>query len=223
MKIWVKLNKNFANFPLARDPRRGQAGEWRRGHKREDGCLKQWWWRTLPGERKIVLRLPHSFEGKRRCPTAFDMNVLFLVLSKAQATNSNKVEFASHAAMLAALGVGRRQSRNRQRLHRVAAALERLSLIFRECWYRPKQHPTLYCGQVTPGRPAEKGQSIGLPPPFKECDISPSGKISITLSKAWFPHLGGDAGFRTGFSAGATPHGTCSATAPIAPRQQRRG
>ena len=116
MKIWVKLNKNFANFPLARDPRRGQAGEWRRGHKREDGCLKQWWWRTLPGERKIVLRLPHSFEGKRRCPTAFDMNVLFLVLSKAQATNSNKVEFASHAAMLAALGVGRRQSRNRQRL-----------------------------------------------------------------------------------------------------------
>lgn len=34
-----------------------------------------------------------------------------------------------------------------------------------------------------------------MPPPFKECDISPSGKISITLSKAWFPHLGGDAGF----------------------------
>lgn len=102
------LNRNLLNYPLARDARVSLT-DWRRGKKKRD------WRHQLPGDDRIDLRFTADADAKlRRCPTGFDINVLFCLLREAQ--NEGKVSIASRSALLGKLGLGR-DSANRRRLN----------------------------------------------------------------------------------------------------------
>jgi hypothetical protein len=70
----VKLNRNFLNFPLARDTR--AKADWVQESKTGR------WMADLPGEGRdshrirLILRVKAGEEW-RHCPSALDMNVLF--------------------------------------------------------------------------------------------------------------------------------------------------
>ena len=66
--IPLRLNRNFMNYPLARDAR--TIAVWR---KDDEGD----WYTLCPGEDRIGFWLPKdTVAGARRLPTGFDMNVL---------------------------------------------------------------------------------------------------------------------------------------------------
>jgi len=77
----VKLNRNFMNYPLARDLRtktlwypRGKTGRW---------------FAELPGDNRITLIMPSDVSKKRHkqrahAPTALDMNLLYQILAELQ-------------------------------------------------------------------------------------------------------------------------------------------
>jgi hypothetical protein len=93
IKRSVQLNKNLGNYPLARDARTRQL--WRRSNS------GPWWWSKLHGEPRIQFRIPRdAAPALRHAPTPFDMNLLFLLMSEAQATKKSALEFTSTAAML---------------------------------------------------------------------------------------------------------------------------
>src|SRR5262245_27255308 len=105
----VQVNRNLQNYPLARDARTNQ--EWRRSEPNGKR-----WWSNLSSESRITLRVPRDTRpALRHAPSAFDMNVVFLLIADAQNTKTRALEFPSAVAMLAALG-HRGDSRNRRRL-----------------------------------------------------------------------------------------------------------
>ena len=103
----VKLNRNFLNFPLARDTR--AKANWFQGSRTGR------WLADLPGEgresHRIRLILPAKAEEEmRRCPSALDMNVLFQLLAEAQRRDATaRIEFASLSDLLRRLGLEARE------------------------------------------------------------------------------------------------------------------
>ncbi len=67
---YAAINKNLANYPIARDVR--VVTHWRRSKKTRR------WLCDLPGDPRIQYRLPSDYK-QRRCPTGFDVNVLFVL------------------------------------------------------------------------------------------------------------------------------------------------
>jgi hypothetical protein len=136
-KVWtrLRLNRNFLNYPLARSAR--TRASWRK----ENGV----WWRDLPGENRIELSVPaEARTALRRCPTGFDMNVLFVLLAAVQGADDPKrfsverVEIPSLAVVLRTLHLTA-HSENRTR---VLDSLELWSLlsIYYTHWYDQGEH-----------------------------------------------------------------------------------
>src|SRR5262245_44559544 len=85
------VNKNFCNFPLARDPR--VKVKWNDGRK--------FWWVRLPSDEDITLYFPLSTpEEECKGPNAFDMNVLWRLSTTALMNKTNKAVFSSHSKLL---------------------------------------------------------------------------------------------------------------------------
>ena len=79
----LQLRRNFMNYPLARSAR--TKSRWR---KDRDG-----WWCLLPGDDRIELSVPSDANPSlRRCPTGFDMNVLFRIFVAVQEAHPQRVE-----------------------------------------------------------------------------------------------------------------------------------
>jgi hypothetical protein len=135
-RVPVKLNRNFLNFPLARETR--AKASWFQGS--ETGV----WLADLPGEgresRRIRLILPAKAEEEmRRCPSALDMNVLFQLLAEAQRPEATtRIEFASLSGLLRRLGL---EERDRERDRVVSSIVYWHCLSIRwERWYEHHGH-----------------------------------------------------------------------------------
>jgi len=157
------INRNLLNYPLARDARVILA-DWRRGKKMRD------WRHRLPGDDRIDLRFTADADAKlRRCPTGFDINVLFCLLREAQ--NEGKVSIASRSALLGKLGLGR-DSANRRRLNRSLSYWSAVTI--RNGSWREAREPW-----------SERGRNVAklLPSPIQA--MSGTRKLSISISNEW--------------------------------------
>jgi hypothetical protein len=163
-RVPVKLNRNFLNFPLARDTR--AKAEWFQGSK--TGC----WMADLPGEgrdsHRIRLILPaKASEDMRRCPSALDMNTLFQLLAEAQRKDATRIiEFASLSALLRRLGL---EERDRERRRVVESIVQWCFLSIQwERWYEHHGH-----------------MRRTLPPPIEYADRK-GNRLIITLHPDWY-------------------------------------
>ena len=158
--VWtqLRLNRNLMNYPLARSAR--TRPEWR-----EDGEVL---FCTLPGEDRIELNLPAVAPARcRRCPTGFDMNVLFRLLSAAQESKCDRVEVASLASFLRDMHLSDDRA-NVERLVDAFEILHHVSIHF-GCWYerggaRLAQH---------------------FPPPVRSVDLKGRCGLTVHLNREW--------------------------------------
>ena len=163
-RVPVKLNRNFLNFPLARDTR-AQAN-WA-----QDSTTGRWS-ADLPGEGRkshlIRLILRDKNEEWRHCPSALDMNVLFQLLAEAQRTNATtRVEFASLSDLLRRLGLEERD-RERKRVVSSIAYWSVLSIEWQR-WYVPRRRHVVHT----------------MPPPVEDGGRD-GHRLWIRLNPAWY-------------------------------------
>src|SRR6266702_8642326 len=111
-KGFVRLNRNFCNYPLTRDRRKVRI-PWRR--YKDGRCFLD-----LPScEDGVRVRhiFPHDVDQRLiRCPTKFDFNVLLLLTAEARLRKDRVVTFASGSAFLRRLDRDAMDSRYRQLL-----------------------------------------------------------------------------------------------------------
>jgi hypothetical protein len=187
---FVKLNKNFGNYPLARDPRSGKEFKWYRG--RTTGC----WYGDITGyenqdqnqdqRKRIRIRYvlaPDTDRALRRCATAFDINVLLLILATAQHRTNARVVFDSRSEMLKLLGYGTDYA-SRQRLEQTLQYWSHVSLQF-GCWHFAGSH---LAGdpQVLRREPKPRDRIKRLSPPLLACSMLPQGRVTLELHADWF-------------------------------------
>jgi hypothetical protein len=163
-RVPVKLDRNFLNFPLARDKR--TKAHWFQGSKTGR------WMADLPGEGRDTHRIrlilpadapPHT----RRCPTALDMNVLFQLLAEAQREpQPAEIEFASFAVLLRRLGLDDDRNRERRRLEASLLYWTRVSIKWSR-WYQNREYVPLM-----------------LPPPIRDIERD-RNRLMITLDDRW--------------------------------------
>ena len=162
-RVPVRINRNFMNYPLARDAR-AQAN-WFRGGKTGR------WMADLPGEERdthrIRLILPADAPvSLRHCPSALDMNVLFQLLAEAQrGGGTTRIEFASAAVLLRRLGFDSR-NRNRARLSESVIYWSEVSIRWPR-WYHRQQYTKLT-----------------LPPPVTDAERR-GNRLIVTLHPDW--------------------------------------
>jgi hypothetical protein len=150
---FLQLNKNYSNYPLARDARVGLL--WR---KLESGR----WIADLPGNPRIKLRLPKDVdEWLKRPLTGFDMKVLFALLRLSHMHDDRIVTLVSAAALLKDMKLNERDSRHHNRLKAALELWEKLSIRFR-CWY----DANCYGGKRKP-KPGQGRMDLILPPPIR--------------------------------------------------------
>ncbi|MDO9411983.1 MAG: hypothetical protein Q7T81_05340 [Pseudolabrys sp.] len=185
---FAPINRNFCNFPMARDAR--LEIDWRRSEK--TGV----WLLDLPGDRSLQYRLPeHTPKRLLRWPTAFDVNVLVLLLSEAKRRDSNEIQFPSYAAALKMLDYSV-TPRHRQKLKN-SLHLWSMLMIWFEKWYVPVKSRYIDndTGEVfsdyRKGR--RKDYSINqigkrekklLSPPIETLDTG-EGRIRISITDEW--------------------------------------
>lgn len=157
------INRNILNHPLARDRRTPQ--KWIPGNRTRD------WYCSLPGDPCVQLRLPASMPREAcRCPTAFDINVLFTLLSEAKAKSTTTITF-TRGKLLERIGLTD-HSKNRASVDDAITLWSRMQISFHK-WYFPRIN-----GQLPPNGPRT------LPPPAKEYAKTTRG-IRITLHPIW--------------------------------------
>lgn len=163
-RVPVKINRNFLNFPLARDTR--TKADWF-----EDSQTGRWM-ADLPGEGRDTHRIQLILSAKadeecRRCPSALDMNVLFQLLAEAQQQDATaRIEFASFAVLLRRLGL---EERDRERARVVSSIVYWSQLWMRwDSWYERRGH--------IPHK---------LPPPIEDADRE-GNRIIIRLHPDWY-------------------------------------
>jgi hypothetical protein len=121
---FVKLDKNLCNYPIARDAR--LRPRWR---KSGSYLLTE-----LAGEERIELQLPANVPaGLKRFPTAFDFNVLMVLLRQAQVERTNKIQFRSYNRILKAMRLPP-QSRERAKVRSALRLWSVLGFNFRQWW-----------------------------------------------------------------------------------------
>ena len=152
--LFAQVDRNLMNYPLARDPR--VKASWSKSSKTGR------WFCDLPGDKRIRLWLAHGAHARlKRLPSAFDVNVLLLVLARAQIQGDPVVTFPSRAAIFQALGLSVNRARYRER---VDAALELWSAMsIRMPWHPHKKT---------------------MPPPI-EVTCSKGSSLTVTVSEAW--------------------------------------
>jgi hypothetical protein len=120
------VNKNLAYYPLACDLRNKR---WRWARDSEH------WIGRLPGDDQIVYRFPANVNRSLlRPPTAFEVNVLFLILATAQLRNTESIDF-SRAEVLRLLELGA-DTANRRRVRQAFEYWSHVTIIFNK-WYQP--------------------------------------------------------------------------------------
>jgi hypothetical protein len=165
-RVPVKLNRNFLNFPLARDTR--VKVDWVQESKTGR------WIADLPGEGRDTHRIRLILRAKadkewRHCPSALDMNVLFQLLTEAQRKDATtRIEFASLSDLLRRLGLEERD-RERKRVASSIAYWSKLSIEWQH-WYehRGRRHVVRT-----------------LPPPVQDADRD-GNRVWIRLHPAWY-------------------------------------
>jgi hypothetical protein len=141
---------------------------WRKGDRADS------WYAELPGEDRIRVYLPPDTPAhKRRVPTAFDMNVLFLVLAEAQAAGTQRIELPSFAAVLRDLGLAAHTDNRRQL--KSAFDLWRELIIRYRCWYalRPLSRAA-----------KDDERKRVLPPPIEQIKY-PGNRAVVTVAEKW--------------------------------------
>src|SRR5262249_23032297 len=162
-RVPVRINRNFMNYPLARDAR-AQAN-WFRGSKTGR------WMADLPGEERKTHRIRLILRADapvslRHCPSALDMNVLFQLLAEAQrGGGTTRIEFTSAAVLLRRLGFESR-NRNRARLTESLIYWSEVSIRWPR-WYDRQQYTKLT-----------------LPPPVADAERR-GNRIIVTLHPDW--------------------------------------
>jgi hypothetical protein len=122
------LNKNFLNYPLARNPR--VKPEWRLEKK----TLRA----ELPGDHRVVFELPASVEPTlKRFPTPFDISVVCALLVQTRIGKGAKITFASYSEILRAMGFAV-SSTNLCRLRSSIAFLSVLTIRYARYWFAGK-------------------------------------------------------------------------------------
>jgi hypothetical protein len=151
----LRLNRNVMNYPLARSVRTKPI--WHEDKTRGDS------WCQLPGDDRIELSLSAD-APVRRCPTGFDMNLLFRLMAGVQQSKNERVEFASVNAFLRELHLTHKSNR--------ARVLDSLELrghlsIFYSRWY-------------------ERGAHVerNFPPPVRHVDLK-GHRVVVTLHREW--------------------------------------
>lgn len=188
-RSFAAINRNLCNYPLARDARLKL--HWRRSKR-----TGRWLCDLSDGER-LQLRLPEATPNQLlRWPTAFDVNVLFLLLNEAKKQGINEIEFSSYSSILNELDYSV-EARNRRKL-KDALALWSALMIWFERWRVPRQYR--YIDSKT-GRPFDEwrkgtrkvptndgmgGEVVRrqLPPPIQSVNAD-SGRICITVADEW--------------------------------------
>src|ERR1700722_9533074 len=162
-RLRARINKQLMNYPLARDPRTHQ--HWRRSEP-----TGKWWRCELPGDERIEFQLRGDIKDRlRRCPTPLDVNVLLLVLARAEQMERRQINFSSHSAMLRALKVGI-DGNTRRHLHDALRYWQELTIRYEGCWY-----------DVGTGERITRQ----LPPPLQS--VSKQGhRVDIVLDAEWF-------------------------------------
>ena len=152
--LFAQVDRNLMNYPLARDLR--VKASWSKSSKTGR------WFCDLPGDKRIRLWLAHGAHARlKRLPSAFDVNVLLLVLARAQIQGDPVVTFPSRAAIFHSLGLSVNRARYRER---VDAALELWSAMsIRMPWHPHKKT---------------------MPPPI-EVTRSKGSSFTVTVSVAW--------------------------------------
>jgi hypothetical protein len=160
-KLKPYVNRNWLNYPLARSP--WTAAEWY-----QDGlkyCCK------LPGEDRIELTVPlDAPENRRRCPTPFDINVLFRLFDAAQSAKGkwSPLRFSTFATVLRDLKLTD-HSDNRTRFTDTLGYWRTVSIRF-ATWLKGKGN---YIEQ-------------DWPPPLKSIKWEGYG-VEVELSETWEP------------------------------------
>jgi hypothetical protein len=168
---FLQLNKNFSNYPLARDARVSLA--WRKSERTGR------WLADLPGNPRIQLRLPEDVDERLKRPlTGFDMKVLFALQRLAHVHHDRIVTLASAAALLKEMRLNERDSRHHNRLKAALALWAKLTIRF-GCWYDAGD-----CGGN--GRKPSRGQGRMnriLPPLIRR--YKAARKPSVEISVGW--------------------------------------
>ena len=154
LDLFAQVDRNLMNYPLARDSR--VKASWSKSSKTGR------WFCDLPGDKRIRLWLAQGAHARlKRLPSAFDVNVLLLVLARAQIQGDPVVTFPSRAAIFHSLGLSVNRARYRER---VDAALELWSAMsIRMPWHPHKKT---------------------MPPPI-EVTCSKGISLTVTVSVAW--------------------------------------
>jgi hypothetical protein len=181
---FAAVSKNLCNYPLARDRRMSKWRWWR-------GSRTGRWFGQYPGDDRIRCEFAGGIDPVlRRCPSAFDVNVLFLLLATAQHRNNDRVVFESRSAMLRALRYGC-DPRNLDRLAQALIFWNEASIRFGR-WYHPRKHGR---GLSDDGRAKRNGGYNAaklLPPPLKSLSFAERGRVELQLDHAWLElHRGG--------------------------------
>lgn len=173
-RVQLRLDRNLALYPLARDLRRKP--KWRRSVP-----AGRFWLADLPGDNRIGMRLPaDAGASMKRAPTAIDVAVLFAVMAEVQAAGGvviagkrpariETVVWDSMTSFTKGLGLDRAMGGRVASL--VRSALEYwqiVELIYRNVWRAD--------GQVEEFR--------YLPPPFTAVS-RPGRTLAIELAPEW--------------------------------------
>jgi hypothetical protein len=160
---FTRMSKNLLNYPLARDQRVPM--QW---HRDRHGCYAD-----LPGDDRIRLLLPGDAAASlRRCPTAFDINMLLSISAEANRSNRAEVSFDSRAALLATLSLAP-IAKNLKRLEAALRYWSVISVEFYKCWYDVK----------------DKQITFELQPPIRS--YRRSQRFVVKLGEQWWKLING--------------------------------
>jgi hypothetical protein len=166
---FVAINKNLLNYPLARDKRSSEF-QWQRGNKSNR------WYGQVKDDDRIKYRFDADTDSALlRPPTAFEINVLFLILGTAQHRKKDRVIFDSRSQMLKLLRYGADVD-NLDRLDEALVYWAEVTITFGK-WHFSKPRNKLW----SLGPPKS---SHFLPPPLKYCSQG-KHKVTVTLAPAW--------------------------------------
>ena len=156
---FVALNKNFCNYPLARDIR---SRDW---HWLRDPTTRRWHGNVYDAHKRnprLELRFASDVDlACRRAPTGFEVNMLGLIMATAQRRNNASVTFNAQAEMLRALDHGI-DTRNRELLQRALEFWQEITLRFGQ-WFRagPQQQAAMAAWARLAADVSGQGQTDG--------------------------------------------------------------
>jgi hypothetical protein len=182
---FAAVSRNICNRPFARDAR--LKAPWRQSAKTGR------WLCDLPGDDTVQLRLPSDTPSKaRRLATAFDVNVLFFLLSEAKRRDTSKLDLPSYATALKALDYTA-DPKNRKKLRDALILWSNLAIRFQQ-WRIPRRYSYVdkegvrFSEYRKGTRKRDAGEpkyvSLELPPPVAHLTLHKVG-FAISIAREW--------------------------------------